>query len=314
MKHVLVTGGTGLVGTAINAVGENYPLYKFTFISSKDCDLRDSIETDKLICKMKPDIVIHLAAAVGGLFKNMSNKAEMYEMNVRINTNVLSACSKYNVSKVVSCLSTCVFPDKVTYPIEEKMLHDGPPHNSNEGYAYAKRMLDVQSRMYRDSLNQNFICVIPTNIYGENDNFNLQDAHVIPALIHKCFIAKENNTDFVVSGSGKPLRQFIYSRDLAKLIMWAVDFYNHSEPITLCGGPESEVSIGEIAYNIARALDFKGNIVFDTSKADGQHRKMASNERLKSFYGNVKLTPIDTGLASTVKWFVTNYGKIGTRT
>lgn len=314
MVRVLVTGGTGLVGSALKAVSPNYPEYSFTFVSSRDCDLCDSAATDDLIRSVSPDAVIHLAASVGGLFKNMSRKAEMYETNMRINTNVLSACSKFNVQKVVSCLSTCVFPDRAIYPIEERMLHDGPPHHSNEGYAYAKRMLDVQSRMYRDSFGKNFVCVIPTNIYGENDNFNLDDAHVIPALIHKCFIAKRDGTDFIVSGSGQPLRQFIYSKDLAHLIMWALDSYDQAEPVTLCGGPETEVSIGQVAYEIAHALNFTGRIVFDTSQADGQYRKTASNARLRSFFGDVLLTKIEAGISNTVDWFVNNYGVPGTRT
>ena len=309
MFKVLVTGGTGLVGTAIKAVSQCYPQYEFKFVSSKDCNLCDEGAVNDMISTYKPDAVIHLAAAVGGLFKNLAKKSEMFDQNVKINTNVLSACSKYDVGKVVSCLSTCVFPDNVSYPIKESMLHDGPPHYSNEGYAYAKRMLDVQSRMYRDSFNQNFVCVIPTNIYGENDNFILQDAHVVPALIHKCYIAKRDNTDLVVSGSGKPLRQFIYSKDLARLIMWALESYNKATPITLCGGPESEISIGEVAYKIAQAMDFKGNIVFDTTQADGQYKKPACNSHLLNEHGPVELTTMEAGLTRTVEWFMQNYGK-----
>ena len=128
-----------------------------------------------------------------------------------MNDNVLSCSHKYGIKKVVSCLSTCIFPDKTTYPINETMLHNGPPHLSNDAYAYSKRMLEVQSKAYQEQYGDNFICVIPTNIYGENDNYNLENAHVIPALIHKCYNAKKNNKKFIVCGTGSPLRQFIYS-------------------------------------------------------------------------------------------------------
>lgn len=311
MLKVLVTGGSGLVGTAVRSISHTYLKYNFRFVSSNDCNLCDETAVYNMINSYNPDAVIHLAASVGGLFKNLENKAPMFEDNIKINMNVLSACSRCDVDKVVSCLSTCVFPDNVSYPIEESMLHNGPPHPSNEGYAYAKRMLDVQSRMYRDSFNQNFVCVIPTNIYGENDNFILKDAHVVPALIHKCYIAKRYNTELVVSGSGKPLRQFIYSKDLARLIMWSLESYNEAEPINLCGGPDTEISIGQVAREIAKAFDFQGNIVFDTAQADGQYRKPASNARLLRLHGPVDLTltTFETGVSRTVDWFIQNYGK-----
>ena len=157
---------------------------EWVYLSSKDCDLRDVDAVDALFAKERPEVVIHLAAHVGGLFKNLREKATMYENNIMINTNVLKCCSKYDVQKTVSCLSTCIFPDNSeVYPINELCLHTGAPHSSNEGYAYAKRMLDVQSRMYRYRLTN--ISSVLNKHYGEHDNFNLEDAHVVPALIHK---------------------------------------------------------------------------------------------------------------------------------
>jgi len=255
MKKVLVTGGKGLVGSAINKIKENYK-YEFIFLSSKDCDLTNLDETKKLFETIKPNYVIHLAANVGGLFKNMNYKVDMFEKNILINLNVLKCSHENKAEKVVSCLSTCIFPDKTLYPINENMLHNGAPHTSNDAYAYAKRMIEVQSKAYQDQYGDNFICVIPTNIYGPYDNYNLEDAHVIPALIHKCYLAKKNKEPFIVKGSGNPLRQFIYSEDLAKLILWTLEEYNDKDSIILSVNPEDEVSIKDIAYEIAKNFDY----------------------------------------------------------
>ena len=170
---ILVTGGSGLVGHGIQAIRGDYQEYEFLFLSSKDVDLKNEKETIEYFSMTKPDFVIHLAANVGGLFKNMKYKVEMFEDNMRINMNVLKACHECRVKKVVSCLSTCIFPDQMTYPIDETMLHNGPPHWSNDSYAYSKRMLDVLSKSYRDQYGDNCICVIPCNVYGKYDNFFL---------------------------------------------------------------------------------------------------------------------------------------------
>ena len=213
--------------------------------------------------------------------------------------------------KLISCLSTCIFPDKVKYPISENDLHNGPPHDSNSGYAYAKRLLDIHSKAYRDEKNRNFICIIPTNIYGKNDNFSLEDGHVIPALIHRCFASKENGEPFSVKGTGKPLRQFIYSEDLAKLIMWALFIYDEKKNIIL--SPNTEISIGEIAEKIAEIFNYKDKMVFLTNYADGQYKKTVDNSYLlkkldESKNGDkFKFTSIDKGLNETIEWFIKNY-------
>ncbi len=302
---VLVTGGSGLVGSAINKIARNYE-YDFLFINSNDCDLADYISTISLFETFKPDYVIHLAARVGGLFKNMNEKVEMYEVNSLININVLRACHKLNVKKCISCLSTCIFPNKTNYPINETMLHDGPPHDSNDCYAYAKRMLEVQSRAYNQQYGDNFVCIIPTNIYGPHDNYNLNDAHVIPALIHKCYLAKNNDRDFVVMGSGTPLRQFIYSEDLAELIMFVLEKYDEKDSIILSVCEKDEVSIKKVATLIAKAFDYEDRIVFDSSKSDGQYKKTADNSKLMSLI-DYNFTSIADGIKKSVEWFNKNY-------
>jgi GDP-L-fucose synthase len=303
---ILVTGGTGLVGHGIQHIHHQYN-HDFIFPSSKDCNLLDLQQVRQLFEKEKPDYVIHLAAFVGGLFKNMNYKVDMYEKNILINYNVLKCCHDFNIKKVVSCLSTCIFPNKTTYPINEEMLHDGPPHSSNDAYAYAKRMLEIQSNAYQEQYGDNFICVIPTNIYGENDNYSLEDGHVIPALIHKCYLAKLENKPFIVCGSGKPLRQFIYSIDLAKLIMWSLLQYDQIKSIILSVNETHEISIEDVARIIAREFNYETNIIFDTSCSDGQYKKTADNSKLIKLYPEFEFTNINIGLKKSIEWFINNY-------
>ena len=301
---VLVTGGTGLIGNAIQSIQNKYE-YDFIYLSSSDCDLTDLKETIKLFNKIKPDYVIHLAANVGGLFKNMNHKVDMFEKNLLINYNVIKCCHDFKIKKLISCLSTCIFPNDTKYPINEYMLHNGAPHNSNDAYSYAKRMIEVHSKTYREQYNDNFVSIIPTNIYGEYDNFSLEDGHVIPALIHKCYLAKQNDKPFVVYGSGKPLRQFIYSIDLAKLILWVLENYS-GEPIILSPNENDEISIKDVAKLIANEFNYN-NIEFDISKSDGQYKKTADNTKLLNLYGYFKFTPIEEGIKNSVNWFINNY-------
>ena len=303
---ILVTGGSGLVGNAIKSIKDSFEDHEFVFMRSKDCDLINYSETYRYFSRISPDYVIHLAAIVGGLFKNISHKVDMFEQNMRINMNVLRCCHEHRIRKVVSCLSTCIYPDNVEYPIKEEMLHKGEPHNSNYGYAYSKRMLDVYSKLYREQYKENFICVIPTNIYGPNDNYSLKNGHVIPALIHQCFIAKKENRPFIVKGSGTPLRQFIYSKDLAQLLMWALLEYNKWDNINLSVGEKDEISIKEVAMLISKAFDYEDNIIFDTDYSDGQYKKTVDNSRLMEYKSDFKFTPFEIGIKKSVDWFVEN--------
>ena len=303
---VLVTGGSGLVAYGLQKIKESFH-HEFIFLSSKDCDLTNYDETKKLFIVHKPEYVIHLAAFVGGLFKNMNHKVDMFEKNAMINYNVLKCCHDYKVKKVISCLSTCIFPDKTTYPINETMLHNGPPHSSNDAYAFAKRMLEIHSKAYQEQYNDNFICVIPTNIYGENDNYHLENAHVIPALIHKCYLAKKENKEFIVCGSGKPLRQFIYAQDLAELIMWTLEEYHEKESLILSVNEKEEISIREVATLIAREFNYEQRMRFDTSFADGQLKKTADNSKLMKYIPTFEFTSMKNGLQKSIQWFCQNY-------
>ncbi|KAJ7764569.1 hypothetical protein DFH07DRAFT_811664 [Mycena maculata] len=313
---ILVTGGTGLVGKALEhvintePVGSRFgklPNETWIFASSADGDLRDPAQTLKMYEKYKPTHVIHLAALVGGLFKNMKYKLTFLRDNILINDNVLHASHTQKTTKLISCLSTCVFPDKVEYPLDENKIHSGPPHESNFGYAHAKRMVDVQNHAYKEEFGCNFTSAIPTNIFGPYDNYDLEDAHVIPALVHKCYLAKKNGTPFIVSGTGKPLRQFIFSWDLAKLFIWMLREYDDVEPIILSVGEDEEVSIKQVTDAIVKAVGFEGDYSFDTTRADGQFRKPASNKKLLDRIGGFQFTPFEEALDISVKWFIDNY-------
>lgn len=308
---MLVTGGTGLVGRALQDIVATQGLSRdeWHFVGSKDADLRDPQQTRKLFERVQPTHVLHLAALVGGLFHNLSRKVDFFRENMAINDSVLQCCQQFHVEKLVSCLSTCVFPVETSYPLDETMLHNGRAHNSNEGYAMAKRLIDTLNRCYADQFGCNFTSVIPTNIYGPHDNFNIDNGHVVPGLIHKCYLAKRDLTPFAIWGSGKPLRQFIYSLDVARLMLWTLDHYNSVEPLILSVGEEDEVSIGNVAQEIAAAMDFRGEIMFDSSKADGQFKKTASNAKLRSLLPDFQFTPISKGLQQTSAWLEANYEK-----
>lgn len=301
---ILVTGGSGLVGNAMRRV-----LGDGIFVSSSEFDLTKLEDAQRMFEIHKPTHVIHLAACVGGLFKNMGLKVKMLEDNLMINYNVVKCAHDYKVTKLVACLSTCIFPDKTTYPINESMLHNGPPHTSNDAYAYAKRMLQIHCKTYRDAFGDDFVCVIPTNIYGTHDNFSLTDGHVIPSLIHQCYLAKQSGKKFVVKGSGAPLRQFIYADDLAKLIEWTMHNYQ-GESIILSVPECDEVSIGMVAHMIAERFDYTEHIEYDTSFSDGQYSKTADNSLLMQHIGVFEFTDINKGIKDTIAWFLANYKNI----
>jgi len=327
---VLVTGGTGLVGKAIEFVANSssdYGHLQFVFLGSADGDLSDLSATKAIFEKHRPTYVIHLAALVGGLFANLAKNLDFFRKNMAINDNVLSMAHEFGVKKVVSCLSTCIFPDKTTYPIDESMVHLGPPHDSNFGYSYAKRMIDVMNKGYRDMYKNKglkddeapiFTSVVPTNVYGPHDNFNLKDGHVIPGLVHKAYKAMKDAQDagrteatLTLYGTGKPRRQFIYSRDLAQLILWVLTNYREAEPIILSVGEEEEISIADagqaIVDSFSRLFGLKFNIDYDTSFSDGQFKKTASNKKLRKYRPDFQFTSFDKGIDETATWFKENY-------
>ena len=292
----LVTGGYGMVGSAMESQIK---------LSRETCDLTNPKQTEALFRTIRPDGVIHCAGKVGGIGGNSNYKGEYFYDNLMINTNVIEASRKAGVKNLVAFLSTCVFPDDVTYPLTIDQVHLGEPHESNYPYAYAKRMADVQIRAYREQYDINYTSIIPSNIYGPNDNFNLDHGHVMPMLIHKLYLAKKNKTDFTVWGSGKPLREFIYSKDIAKIAEWALYNYEGTDPLIISG--DEEVSIKDLVGMLVDEFKFKGKVIFDETKPDGQFRKPSDNSLIKELLPDFEYTPFEQGIKETVNWFRENY-------
>jgi GDP-L-fucose synthase len=301
MSNILVTGGSGLVGRCFSDP-------KFHRITSKHGDLRDPDFVSRLMGYSSYEGVIHCAARVGGIMGNMKNPGAYYYDNIMMNTVVIEEARKRGIQKLILFSSTCVFPDKVEYPLTPEKIHLGPPHPSNYAYAYAKRMGIVQLQAYSQQYGLNYFSVIPCNIYGPGDFYNIEEGHVIPSLIHKIFLAKERGEDFYVWGSGSPLREFIYSEDVSEITQKLYDDYKGQDPVVV--STSEEISIRDIVNIIADIFDFKNKIIFDSSKPDGQLRKPSDNSVMKSMYPDFKFTPIREGLEKSIDWFIKNYPNI----
>lgn len=306
MKKILVTGGSGLVGQALRRCWSSFDT-EMVFLSSNDGDLRSADVTRSLFSRIRPDAVIHLAAKVGGVKANMNAQADFLNDNVRINSNVLEVARMAGVDRLLAMCSTCVFPEKAELPLCEDRMHGGPPHPSNYGYAFAKRLLVEQCRAMNDQYGTHYQALIPCNLYGPFDNFNLKSSHVIPALIRKMWEAEKERRPMVVWGTGTPLREFLFSRDLAKICLQLVDS-KLTEPVIV--SPSIEVTIKRVVEMIAGALPFMGEITYDATQPDGQPCKPASNARLMSIFPNLRFTTLADGLDLTVRWFRENYGRL----
>ncbi|EEC11101.1 GDP-L-fucose synthetase, putative, partial [Ixodes scapularis] len=227
----------------------------------------NAVETEALFAKHRPTHVIHLAASHGGLYSHLKHGLQFLRDNVYMDDNVLQACRKTGVRKLVSSLSNCIFPAKATYPINEHMIHDGPPSVCHSGFAYARRLLDIKSRMYHSKHNCQFVSVIPANVFGPHGNFSPEGGHVIPSLIAKTYDAKgaaraieSSGKPLEILGTGRALRQFIYSADVARLIVWVLREYEEPDPIILSVDESDEISILELVQVITRTIGYQGNV------------------------------------------------------
>ena len=287
MSKILVTGGSSMVGQHLKKY-----LKDATYISSKDCDLTDQQATRDFFGKFKPDIVIHLAAKVGGIQDNLKYPADYYDDNILINTNILKVCKEYKVKRFIGILSTCIYPNMVEkYPMSEKDLFNGPPPPSNFSYAYAKRCLAVQIDAYNKQYGTKYNYLIPCNLYSEHDNFNNESKmHFMTALLKKIKSSKETLN---LLGTGKPLRQFMYAGDLARIIKGVIenkitDSFNvaHSE----------NLSIDEMANISLNILNKNLKIKYSKPELDGQFRKDVCNEKLLTYFPDFKFTSFEEGI------------------
>lgn len=301
-KNILITGGSGLLGTALQIKNSFKP-------SSKELNLLNYNELKNYIIKNNIKKIIHSAALVGGVHANTSLIYDFFSKNLEINLNILKACKEFLLNNSIFILSTCVFPAEGPFPLKEEMLHNGEPHFTNYGYAYAKRMLEVGSRAMKQQYGINATCVIPCNFYGPNDNHNLNYGHVIPSLIHKCFIANNNNEDFIVWGSGLPEREFIHVNDLANTIK-LINEEKQEYPSTIIVSSEKSYTIKQIVELIVSKMNFKGKIIFDQSKPDGILKKPSSNFLFNECFKNFKWTSLEEGIDSSIEYFIKNYPNI----
>lgn len=310
---ILVTGGSGLVGEAIfnqRMNLNNNSRVEWLFLTSTDCDLRLIDNVESIFSLFKPDIVIHLAAKVMGLYGNLTNNYSMLVENVKINTNILEACKKYKIKRLINILSTCVFPDKnISYPLTSNQILNGEPSETNYGYSYSKRLLYIGSKLLTKETDIIVINLIPTNLYGLNDNYNVINSHVIPGIIHKCYKADLNNINLFIKGSGQARRQFLYANDFANIILQFINLPLNSQLHSLIVSPpvDTEMSISQLVKSIVYEFDFTKLIVYDNKSSDGQISKTCSDIELLNYLPNFEFTPFSKGLHETIKFFKHNY-------
>lgn len=294
---IVVTGGSGLLGTALKKV-----LPEAHYPPSNHCNLSYLSATSRYFYTRSPDTIIHCAGKVGGLFFHTENNESVYSLNRTIDANIVEMAFRKEVKNFIAILSTCAFPVDAPYPLRFNSIDEDAPHPSNYGYSYAKRLLSYQVCNIKNVTGWNWFNLVPCNLYGLNDNFNLQQGHVIPSLIHKAYLAKRDDTDFIVAGDGSPLRQFLFADDMAHIIQWATEHDNLPNLITV---NEKEHSIKYVATIIADRFGVTERMKFDTTKPNGIHRKPAKND-----IGWFKFTPLEEGLNKTIDWFIENFDTV----
>jgi GDP-L-fucose synthase len=297
---ILVTGGSGMVGKSLKKY-----LPDATYVSSKDYDLTSEMQIYQMFNNIKPDVVIHLAAKVGGITDNISKPAEYFDDNIMINTLMLKYSKAYNVERFIGILSTCIYPDIVdNYPITEDMLHLGPTTKTNFSYGIAKRALAVQIDAYNQQYGTQYQYLTPCNLYGEYDKYG-DNSHFIAALIKKIHNAKINNEDeIILFGDGSPLRQFMHSNDLAYIIKYCLDngIYNNMNVAI-----DENLSISEMAHIALKACNAEHiKIEYDTTKPNGQYRKDVSSEILKSKIPSFNPINLYDGIKKTYNYLIQN--------
>ena len=298
-KRVVVTGGAGFLGACVvHALVERGCPPPFV-PRSREYDLRREADIVRMLEAARPDVVIHLAAVVGGIGANRENPGRFFYDNLMMGVQLIEQARLHGVSKLVAVGTVCSYPKLAPVPFREEDLWNGYPEETNAPYGLAKKMLLVQSQAYRQQYGFNSIFLLPVNLYGPGDNFDPESSHVIPALIKKCVDAAEAGLDeVVVWGTGSATREFLYVEDAAEAIVLAAERYDGAEPINLGAG--LEISIRELVQLIAKLTRFEGRIVWDASMPDGQPRRMADTSRAATSFGFVAKTPFGEGLRRTI--------------
>jgi GDP-L-fucose synthase len=300
-SRVVVTGGTGFLGRHVAAELRERGA-DVTAVGSGDYDLRDRREIDGMLADVQPDGVVHLAAVVGGIGANRAEPGRFFYENAVMGIELVEACRVRNVEKLCLAGTVCAYPKYTAVPFEEADLWNGYPEETNAPYGIAKKILLVQAQAYREQYGTNAIFLLPVNLYGPGDNFDLETGHVIPAMIRKFVDARDaGHRAVVLWGNGTPTREFLFVADAARAFALALERYDGPEPVNIGSG--EEISIRRLADVIRRVVGFDGAIEWDTSKPNGQPRRKLDTRRAKELFGFESSTSFDQGIARTVEWF-----------
>jgi GDP-L-fucose synthase len=304
-KRIVVTGGAGFLGGYVIEGLKKRSCNNIFVPKIEDYDLVDINDIVRMYDDMKPDIVIHLAAVVGGIGANREHPGEFFYKNLMMGVQLIEQARLRNVEKFVAIGTICAYPKFTPVPFKEEDLWNGYPEETNAPYGLAKKMLLVQSQAYRQEYGFNSIFLLPVNLYGPGDNFSPASSHVIPALIKKCIDAIDNGEDYIECwGTGSASREFIYVANAAEGILLATEHYNGAEPVNI--GAAFEITIKELAEKIVSLTGFKGRICWDASKPDGQPRRCLDVTRAKELFSFEAKTPFEEGLKATINWYRKN--------
>ena len=308
-KRVLVTGGTGFLGSSVVEKLQEKGCRSVFIGRSRDYDLVEVEAVKRVYEDAKPDIVIHLAARVGGIGVNRGNPGKFFYDNLMMGVQMMEVGRQVGIEKFVAIGTVCAYPKFTPVPFREEDLWNGYPEETNAPYGLAKKMLLVQAQAYRQQYGLNAIYLLPVNLYGPRDNFDLESSHVIPALIRKCIEAinlsatsKMQPPSITVWGTGKPTREFLFVEDAAEGLLLAAEHYNKPDPINLGAG--YEISIKDLVDLIAKLTGFKGKIIWDEAKPDGQPRRMLDVSKAEKEFGFRAKTSLEEGLKKTIEWYI----------
>ena len=306
--RICVTGGAGFLGSFVLEQLRKRGATEVYVPLIEEYDLVKPQDIQRMFEVARPDIIIHLAALAGGIGANRARPADFFYINLMMGVQLMHEAWKRGVSKFVALGTVCAYPKFTPIPFKEENLWEGYPEETNAPYGLAKKMLLVQAQAYREQYGFNAIYLLPVNLYGPHDNFDLETSHVIPALVRKCIEAQERgDKEVVLWGDGSPTREFVYAGDAADGILTATEFYNGNEPVNIGSG--QEISIKDLAELIARLTGFEGKLVWDTTKPNGQPRRALDTSRAAEYFGWRAKVPFEEGLRYTIDWYRQNRRK-----